>query len=105
MKTVLFGHITLNRIGAVLFVVAILFLAGGTAGLIIQEVSSGSTRIWIVGLTGGQALLLGLSSLVFSAMIFGLASTQERLARMEAKLDAAIKARTLEEQSGGDRAE
>jgi hypothetical protein len=99
MSTTPFRRITLNRIGSGLFVVGILLLVGGAAGLILHEVSGGSARLLVVGGTWGQVLLLGVTSLVFSTVIFGLAIIQERLARIEAKLDAAIQIRALEEQS------
>jgi hypothetical protein len=50
-------------------------------------------------------VLVGLTSLVFSAMILGFAVTQEHLDRIEAKLDAAIKARAVEEPSARNRVE
>jgi hypothetical protein len=94
-------HLTLNRIGAGLFVSGILLLVGGVVGLLNSVASDGRSTVHIVGLTGGQALLVGLASLVFSAVFFALAVTQERLARLEAKLDAAARGRVLEEPAPG----
>jgi hypothetical protein len=69
-------------------------LIGGAAGMIVSAASDRASTLWIVGLSGGQALLLGLACLVFSALVFAQAITNERLARVEAKLDAMAQERT-----------
>ena len=84
----LFRQLTLTRIGAVLFVVGLLLLAAGAAGVVASAASGGSGTLWVAGLSGGQALLLGLACLVSSAVVFAHAITLQRLARVEAKLDA-----------------
>jgi hypothetical protein len=88
-----FRHLTLHRIGAGLFVAGVVLLAGGAAGLVVSAASGGSAALWVVGLSGGQALLLGLACLVSSAVVFAHAITHERLARVEAKLDALARER------------
>jgi hypothetical protein len=90
-------RLTLSRIGAGLFLAGSLLLLGGVAGLVNSAATGGNSTLIIFGLTGGQALLVGLASLVFSAVLFGQAVTQERLRRLEAKLDALGKDRALEE--------
>ena len=60
-------------------------------GLAVSAASGGSASFEVAGLGGGQALLLGLACLFGSAVAFALAVTHERLARVEAKLDALAK--------------
>jgi preprotein translocase subunit SecG len=80
----LFRHFTLNRLGAALFLAGVLLLIGGAvAGL--ASVASGNAGF--LGLSGGQAVLLGLACLVFAALLFALEIVHRRLARVEAKLD------------------
>jgi hypothetical protein len=91
-----FRHLTLNRIGAGLFVVGVVLLLAGVPGVVVSASSGESATVWVVGLTGGQALLLGLAGLVSSALVFAHAITHERLVRIESKLDA------LARQRGGE---
>ena len=93
----IFRHLTLHRIGAGLFVAGLVLLVGGAAGVGVSAASAGASALWIVGLSGGQALLLGLACLVSSALVFAQAITQDRLVRVEAKLDALARERGVEE--------
>lgn len=100
-----FRHLTLNRIGAGLFVVGVVLSVAGVAGVLVSASSGGSAGAWVVGLTGGQALLVGLAGLVSSALVFAQAITHERLARIEAKLDALARGRHGEDLVNGCPAE
>jgi hypothetical protein len=96
-----FRRLTLNRIGAGLFVVGFVLLVVGAAGVVISAAvisaaSSSSSAIWGDGLSAGQAVLLGLACLFSSAVVFAHAITHERLARVEAKLDALVQERGAE---------
>ncbi len=83
-----FRHLTLNRIGAGLCVVGLVLFLGGITSVLASWGSAGSTSIRICGLSGPQSLLAGLAGLVLSAIIFGLAIVNERLARIEARLES-----------------
>jgi hypothetical protein len=63
-------------------------LLGSMTGFLVRSVSQGSTTVKFSGLNESQSLLLGLASLVLSAIVFGLAIVNERLVRIEAKLDS-----------------
>jgi hypothetical protein len=84
----IFRHLTLNRIGAGLFLIGLALLLGGLIAGLASWGSQGSTSISFSGLSGPQSLLLGLASLALSAIVFGLAIVNERLVRIEAKLDS-----------------
>jgi hypothetical protein len=84
----IFRHLTLNRIGAGLFLIGLVLLLGGLIGGLASWGTQGSTSISFNGLSGPQTLLLGLASLALSAIVFGLAIANERLVRIEAKLDS-----------------
>jgi hypothetical protein len=103
--TTLFRYVTLNRIGAGLFAVSVLLVVGGAINLIIQAVAGGSGSNWLAAPNVGPFLLAGLLGMVLSAIIFALAITQERLARIEAKLDTVMRARAPGPSSGNDRAD
>jgi hypothetical protein len=102
MSTV-FRHLTLNRIAALLFVVAVALLVTGVVGALLSVSSSGSASAGVAGLSAGQALLLGVAGLVGSAVLFALAATHERLTRIEAKLDALARGQAAEESPVGHR--
>src|SRR5690349_9353258 len=93
-----FRHMTLNRIGTGLFFVGLVLLLVGLLGVLASWGSEGSTSFRFSGLSGSQSLLLGLASLVLSAIVFGLAIINERLARIEAKLDSLGKSSGSENQ-------
>jgi len=95
----LFRHLTLNYIGAGLFVVGFLLLLGGLVSIVASWGSDGSMSIRICGLSGPQSLLAGLAGLLLSSIIFGLAVINERLARIEAKLDSLGKSPGAESQA------
>jgi hypothetical protein len=99
-----FRRLTLNRIGAALFVGGVVLLLVGLVSVFASWASQGSMLIKFSGLSGPQSLLLGLASLVLSAIVFGLAIVSERLARVEAKLDALGKSLTAAEQPAEHRA-
>jgi hypothetical protein len=84
----IFRHLTLNRIGAGLFLIGLALLLGGLIGGLVSWGSQSSTSVSFSGLSGPQSLLLGLASLALSAIVFGLAIVNERLVRIEAKLDS-----------------
>jgi hypothetical protein len=77
----------------------LVLLLGGLIGVLISWGSQGSTSVRFSGLNESQSLLLGLASLVLSAIIFGLAIVNERLVRIEAKLDSLGKSSESENQS------
>lgn len=85
--------LSLNRLGAGLLVAAVLLLACGASVLAVTSQTDGPPTLWVFGLTGGQAVLLGLACFVFSVLVFGLAILKEQLSRIEAKVDAAARAR------------
>jgi len=83
-----FRHLTLNRIGAGLFLMSLYLLFGSIIEVLVRSVSQGSTTVKFSGLNESQSLLLGLAGLVLSAIVFGLAIVNDRLVRIEAKLDS-----------------
>ena len=83
-----FRHLTLNRIGAGLYFMGLVLLLVGLISILASWGSQGSMSIGFSGLSGPQSLLLGLAGLVLSAIVFGLAIVNERLVRIEAKLDS-----------------
>ena len=93
-----FRYLTLNRIGIGLFLMSLYLLFGCIIGFLVRSVSEGSTTVKFSGLNESQSLLLGLASLVLSAIIFGLAIVIERLVRIEAKLDSLRKSSGSENQ-------
>jgi len=95
----LFRRLTLNRIGAGLFVVGFVLLFVGLISVLASWASEGSTSVRFAGMSGPQSLLLGLAGLVLSAIVFGLAIIDERLLRIEAKLDSLGKSSGSEHQS------
>jgi hypothetical protein len=64
----------------------------------VRSVSQGSTTVKFSGLNESQSQLLGLARLVLSAIIFRLAFVNERLVRIEAKLDSLRKSSGSENQ-------
>ena len=93
-----FRYLTLSRIGIGLFLTSLYLLFGSIIGFLVRSVSEGSTTVKFSGLNESQSLLLGLASLVLSAIIFGLAIVIERLVRIEAKLDSLRKSSGSENQ-------
>jgi hypothetical protein len=98
-----FRLLTLNRIGAALFVGGVILLLTGLVSVLASMMSQDSVSIHFGGLSGPQCLLLGLAGLVHSALVFGLAIVNERLARVEAKLDALGEGLASEKQPAGFR--
>jgi hypothetical protein len=92
-----FQHLTLNLIGTGLFVAGLGLLVAGAAGVVISAASGGSNVFWVVGLSGGQALLVGLACFVASTMAFAHAITHARLSLLEARLNALASERAAEE--------
>jgi hypothetical protein len=72
----------------VLFLISLYLLFGSIIEYLVRSVSQGSTMVKFSGLNESESLLLGLASLVLSAIIFGLTIVNERLVRIEAKLDS-----------------
>jgi hypothetical protein len=83
-----FRYLTLNRIGAGLFLMALALLLIGLIRDLASLWSQGSTSVRFHGLSEPQPLLLGLACLVLSSIVFSLANINQRLARIEAKLDS-----------------
>ena len=83
-----FRFLTLSRIGAVLFLAAAILLTIGILGALASWGSEGSMSVRFNGMNEFQTLLLGFAFLVCSAIVFGLAIINERLVRIEAKLDS-----------------
>ncbi len=81
-------RLTLNHLGAGLFFTSLVLLAVGLISILASWGSEDSMSVRFIELSGPQSLLLGLASLVFSAIVFGLAGINERLTRIEAKLDS-----------------
>ncbi|HXG10782.1 MAG TPA: hypothetical protein VNK04_13575 [Gemmataceae bacterium] len=98
-------QLTLNRIGAGLFMVGLALLVAGLVGAVAAWASDGATSVGLPGLSAGHALLLGLAGFVLAAFAFGLATTNERLARVEAKLDALAHAWEPQHQAEAELAE
>jgi hypothetical protein len=98
-----FRRLTLNRIGAALFVGGVILLLTGLVSVLASWMSQASASIHFGGLSGPHCLLLGLAGLVLSALVFGLAIVNERLARVEAKLDALGESLASEKQPAGFR--
>jgi hypothetical protein len=67
---------------------ALVLLLVGLIGALASWWTPGSTSVRSNGLSGPQSLLLGLASLVLSSIVFSLANINQRLARIEAKLDS-----------------
>jgi hypothetical protein len=84
----LLRRLTLNHLGAGLFFTSLVLIVVGMISILASWGSQDSMSVRFIELSGPQSLLLGLASLVFSAIVFGLASISERLTRIEAKLDA-----------------
>jgi hypothetical protein len=76
----------------------LVLLLSGLIAALTSWGSQGSTSVRFSGLSGPQSLLLGLASLVLSAIVFGLAIVNERLVRIEAKLDSLRKSSGSENQ-------
>ena len=83
-----FRHLTLNHLGGGLFFTGLVLLVVGLISVLGSWVSQYSASVRFVELSGPQSLLLGLASLVLSAIVFGLASINERQTRIEAKLNS-----------------
>jgi hypothetical protein len=84
----LLRRLTLNHLGAGLFFTSLVLLIVGLISVLASWWSQSSTSVRFIELSGPQSLLLGLASLVFSAIVFGLAVISERLTRIESKLDS-----------------
>jgi hypothetical protein len=91
-----FRHLTLNRIGTCLFLMSLCLLFASIVEFLVRSVSQGSTTVRFSGLSESESLLLGVASLVLSAIVFGLAIVNERLERIEAKLDSVRKSSEAE---------
>ena len=84
----LFRFLTLSRIGAVLFLAAVVLLTIGILGVLASWGSEGSMSVRFNGLSESQTLLLGFAFLVCSAIVCDLAIINLHLVRIEAKLDS-----------------
>jgi hypothetical protein len=84
----IFRHLTLNHLGVGLFFTGLVLLVVGLSRVLDSWGSHYSTSVRFIELNGPQSLLLGLASLVFSAIVFGLAIMNERLTRIEAELNS-----------------
>ena len=93
-----FRYLTLNRIGIGLFLMSLYLLFGIIIEFFVRSVSQGSTTVKFSGLNESQSLLLGLACLVLSSIVFSLADINQRLARVEAKLDSLRKSSGSENQ-------
>src|SRR5260370_40682343 len=97
-------QLNLNRIGAGLFVVGLVLLVAGLAGSVLSWASQGPASLRGAGLSDGESVLLDLACFILSAVVFGLAIVNERLARIEAKLETLGKSRQAEDEPGAYRA-
>jgi hypothetical protein len=93
-----FCYLTLNRIGIGLFLTSLYLVFGSTIEFLGRTVPPGTSTIKFSGLTESQSLLLGLACLVLSSIVFSLANINQRLARVEAKLDSLRKSSGSENQ-------
>jgi hypothetical protein len=84
----IFRRLTLNHLGVGLFFTGLVLLVVGLISLVGSWGSQYSMSVRIVELSGPQSLLLGLASLVLSAIVFGLAIINERQTRIEDKLNS-----------------
>jgi hypothetical protein len=84
----IFRHLTLSHLGVGLFFTGLVLLVVGVITFLDSWGSQYSTSVRFVELSGPQSLLLGLAGLVLSAIVFGLASINERLTRIDAKLNS-----------------
>jgi hypothetical protein len=95
----IFRQLTLSRIAAALFVAGLVLFITGLIGLLATSTSDAAMVLGVHGLSAGQTVLLGIASFVLAAVVFGLAIANERLVRVEAKLDALARKLDLEKQA------